>query len=246
MGRRSCCRSVREVAEENHSDPTSSSDNTCAFFARSRARAQSPARPASRASEIKLRTLEARSDCVAFNDFPAVAARSRSAALTLRSVSRCNEIDSCVDNPGTICGVSGFAAGAFWFVEGATLRGRAGAILVASGAGGGGISNRRSGTGSSTSVVAEARCGKIGRTSTAVFHGMAGFFRAAQPLMKIAIDPSTPKKIRALSRSTASWGCAEVSVISIRGQFHRDRSAFRIKPRAATRCETSFLCPSLS
>src|ERR1700675_1093701 len=133
MGRRSSCRSVSEAADQNHSDPTSSSDKTCAFLARSRARAQSPARPASRASEIKLRTLEARSDCVAFNDFPAVAARLRSALLKFLSVSCRSEADSCVDNPGTICGVSGFAAGAFWFVEGATLRGRAGAILVASG-----------------------------------------------------------------------------------------------------------------
>jgi hypothetical protein len=239
-------RSVREAAGENHSDPTSSSDKTRALFARSRARAQSPARPASRASEIKLRTLEARSACVAFNDFPAVAVRLRSALLKFLSVSCRREADSSVDNPGTICGVSGFATGAFWFVEGATLRGRAGAILVASGAGGGGISNRRSGRGSSTSMFAVARRGKIGRASTAVLHGMAGFVRAAQPLMRIATDPSTLKKIRALSRIAASWGCAEVSVICMSGQFHRDCWVLRIRPRLATRCETSFLCPPLS
>jgi hypothetical protein len=212
-------RSVGEAAEEHHSDPTSSCDKTCAFFARSRARAQSPAWPASRASEIKLRTLEARSACVASNDFPAVAARLRSALLKFLSVSCCREADSSVDNPGTICGTAGFAGGTLWIVEGATLCGRAGAILAASGAGRGGISNRRSGMGSSTSMVAVARCGKIGRTSTAVLHGMAGFVRAAQPLMKIATDPSTLKKIRAQSRITASWGSAEVSVICIRGQF---------------------------
>jgi hypothetical protein len=55
-------------------------------------------------------------------------------------------------------------------------------------------------------MFAVARCGMIGRTSTAELHGMAGFFRAAQPLMKIATDPSMLKKIRALSRITASWG----------------------------------------
>src|ERR1700722_2936473 len=69
------CRSLSYAADDNHGDPTSSSDKTCAFFAKSRARVQSPARPASRASEIKLRTLEARSACVAFNGFPAVATR---------------------------------------------------------------------------------------------------------------------------------------------------------------------------
>jgi hypothetical protein len=30
------------------------------------------------------------------------------------------------------------------------------------------------------------------------------------------------------------------------GQFHRDCWVLRIKPRLATRCETSFLCPPLS
>jgi hypothetical protein len=42
---------------------------------------------------------------------------------------------------------------------------------------------------------------------------MVGFFRAAHPVTKIAAEPKTPKKIRALFCLTASWGWAEDSVI---------------------------------
>jgi hypothetical protein len=225
--------------DENYCDPTSSSDKTCAFLARSRARAQSPARPASRASEIKLRTLEARSDCVAFNGFPAVAARLRSAVVKLCSVSRCNAVDSCVDNSGTICGASGFSVRAFGFAGGATLCGLAGAggVRVASGAAGSGTSSSRSGTGTSSTPFGEGCCDAIGRTSTAVLQGMVGLFCAAHPPAKITAELRTPKKIRTRFRITASWGWAEVSVI-----FNGDRTELRIRPREATRFGTSSLC----
>ncbi len=223
----------------NYRVPTSSSDKTCAFFARSRARAQSPARPASRASEMKLRTLDARSDCVAFKDFPAVAARLRSAASKLPAVSRCKEVDSCADNSGTICGVSGFPAGALGFAGAEKLRGFAGGggVRVDSGTGGSGISRPISGGGTSTTPAGETCCGGIGRTSTAVLQGMAGLFRAAHPLSKTAAELSTLKKIRMQSRCTAGWSEAEVSVIG-----NGDCSALRITPRAEARFETWFLC----
>jgi len=178
-----------------------------------------------------------------FKGFPAVAARLRSAAVKLWSVSRCREVDSWADKSGTICGVSGFPVGALGFVGGATPRGLmgAGGVRMESGGGGGGTSRSISGAGTSTTSAGEGCCGCTGRTSTAVLQGMEGFFRAAQPLPKIAAKQSTPKKIRKLFRITANWGWAEVSVI-----FKRGRKILRIRPRAAARFETSYLCRLLS
>ncbi len=54
----------------NYSEPASSSDSTCAFFARLRARLQSVIRAASRASLMKPLIFEIKSDCAAFRFFP--------------------------------------------------------------------------------------------------------------------------------------------------------------------------------
>src|SRR5258707_1305939 len=62
-----------------YNEPTNSCESTSAFFAALRARIQSPVRAASRASDMKLRTLEARSCCAALSVLPSLAPIFRSA-----------------------------------------------------------------------------------------------------------------------------------------------------------------------
>src|SRR5207302_780688 len=85
-----------------YTERTSSSDRTWAFLARLRARAQSPACAASRASLRKPLILETRSDCDGLNFLPRVAARFFSATLRLSFVSCCAAADSCCVSCGEI------------------------------------------------------------------------------------------------------------------------------------------------
>ena len=127
----------------------SSSDKTCAFFAALRARVQSPTLAASRASAIKLRTLEAKSDCVAFRFRPRVAPILRSATFRLSFICCWAALASAGVNCGAICGTSGLFAESFVVGDPAGKRGRAGVLRTATkGDGGGETSQERSGASS--------------------------------------------------------------------------------------------------
>src|SRR5258708_35388273 len=65
----------RRAESAVYKDFASYSDNTCAFFAKSLVRIQLLTLAAARASEMKLRTLEARSVCAAYMFLPLVAAK---------------------------------------------------------------------------------------------------------------------------------------------------------------------------
>jgi hypothetical protein len=169
-------------------DLTRSSERTCAFFAALRARIQSPACADSRASVMKLRTLEARSSCAAFKVFPFAAAIFRSAMLRLTLVCCCAAVVSSGVNCGMICGGSGLAAA---FCDGAVgTRGRCGALVaMARGEGGGGTSIWNSGEASSAwSLAAVSTPSGLGRTTAAVLQGnvFALAFRSAHPLTATA------------------------------------------------------------
>jgi len=164
-----------------YNDPASSCESTSAFFARLRARRQSPAAPASCESARKLLIFETRSVCVTFNVFPDAAERFFAAAPAHWFVCSCKACDSAEESCGTINGASDFAAGTFPGAGGTATCGRTGApCTTTSRTGCGGNSNLRSGSGSSgaTAVVCARR---IGRTCTAAAQASAGLLRSAQP-----------------------------------------------------------------
>jgi hypothetical protein len=139
----------RHIGSTVYKDFTSSSDNTCAFFAKSLARIQLLTPAAARASEMKLRTLEARSVCAAFRFFPRVAARFRSATPMLWPVCCCAADLSSAVSSGTIIGASGLSEALLSAEEFGAPRGLGGlpcTVVIAEG--GGEIRMRSSSTGS--------------------------------------------------------------------------------------------------
>src|SRR5882762_1338718 len=161
----------------NYSELASSSDRTCAFFARLRARLQSVICAASRASLMKPLILETRSLCAALSIFPRAAPRFLSAMLRLSFVCCWAATNSCGVSCGTIVGASDFSVSfPVVAVGGMLVRGRGGAVrsefrrLEE-----GGSSNRSSGSGSSETPFASAVCcSAMGFTCTAVAHGISG------------------------------------------------------------------------
>src|SRR5712692_11859423 len=94
----------------NYSELASSSERTCAFFARLRARLQSVICAASRASLMNPLILETRSDCAAFRLFPRADSRFLSAMRRLWFVCCWATADSCGVSCGAIIGASNFSA----------------------------------------------------------------------------------------------------------------------------------------
>ena len=216
---------------KNYSEPASSSDRTCAFLAKLRARLQSVICAASRASLRKPLILEIRSDCAAFRFLPRANSRFFSAMLRLWFVCCCATADSCRVNCGAIIGASNFSASLFPEVaEGGVLaRGRGGPVrTVIRWPGKGGNSGRSSGNSSREVLLAAApRDCVTGRTCTAVAQRIAGRFLMLHP-------PSTPAAQQ--RRTTAERR-------KLRGDTIRDRTGFSVmfRPRVATRFGTS--CP---
>ncbi len=169
----------------NYSESASSSDRTCAFFARLRARLQSVIFAASRASLINPLILETRSVCVAFRFFPRADCRLFSAMRRLWFVCCSATADSCDVSCGAIVGASDFSA-SFPGVtgDGVLPRGRGGPVRTTiRRLGTGGSSNRSSGSGSSDTPSPSRGCGCVtGLTCTAVAQGMFGRFRMLHPL----------------------------------------------------------------
>ena len=187
-----------------YKDLASSSDNTWAFFARSRARIQSLTRAASRASETKLRTLEARSVCAAFKLLPCVASKFRSAMPRLWPVCCFAAVVTSAVNSGTIMGASGLPEPLFSAEELAAPRGLAGTPRAAAIAEGGGrITNWSSGPGSTgVSSPLVGAVGSFGLACTAVPQPNEGFLRTAlHPVEKTAAQHNTSNEIRAPERN---------------------------------------------
>lgn len=191
---------IRKNEMGGHKERANSSDSTCAFFAALLARVQSPTCAASRASATKLRTLEARSDCVALSVRPRDAAIFRSAILKLRLVCCCAAAVSSAVNCGTICGGSGRDAA---LGPDATLgtRGRGGPLGTAvNGEGGDGTSSVASIRDSSAAICEDATAlGSTGRADFALAHGndfALGLFWPAHPLRidTATHNPSTDKR----------------------------------------------------
>ena len=181
-----------------YKDLASSSERTCAFFAALRARVQSPVCADSRASVMKLRTLEARSSCVSFKGFPCVVAIFRFAMLRLTLVCCCAAVVSSAVNCGMICGGSGRAA-AFCPEGGGETCGRCGALCTtARGEGGGGTSSGSSGEASSGWGLVTANTPRgFGRTTAAVLQGNV-------LALALALRSAHPFNITALTHKTAS------------------------------------------
>src|SRR5229473_5566607 len=117
------------VTNPDYSEPASSSDRTCAFLARLRARLQSVICAASRASLIKPLILETRSDCAAFRFFPRADSRFFSAMPRLWLVSCLASADSCAVSCGAIPGATDLSPSFPAVAEGGALaRGRRGAV----------------------------------------------------------------------------------------------------------------------
>src|SRR5712692_6013943 len=157
----------------NYSEPASSSDRTCAFLARLRARLQSAICAASRASLIKPLTLDTRSDCAAFRFFPRTDCRFLSAILRLWLVCCRAAADSCGVSCTEIVGASVFSASLPVGAGGGVLTcGRGGPLrAVIRWLGNGGSSSPSSGTKSSgTLLISAVRGGVTGLTCTAVTH----------------------------------------------------------------------------
>ena len=214
----------------NYSEPASSSDNTCAFFARLRARLQSAISAASRASLMKPVILDTRSDCAAFKFFPRADSRFFSAMPRLCFVCCRATADSCGVTCRAIVGASNFSASFPVDEEGGVLTcGRGGAVrTVVNWPGKGGNSNCSSGGKSSGTLLASAVLGCVsGLTCTSVAQGMAGRFLMLHPL----ITPAAQQR-----RTTAE-------LRKLRGDTIRDRTGFSVmfRPRVATRFGTS--CP---
>src|SRR5216683_6925203 len=168
----------------NYSELASSSDRTCAFFARLRARLQSVICAASRASLMNPLILEIRSVCVAFRFFPRADCKLLSAIRRLWFVCCSAIADSCDVSCGTIVGASDFSVSFPVLAGGGVLpRGRGGALRAKIRRPGKGSSSRSSGSGSpDTSFPSRVRACVTGLTCTAVAHGMLGRFRMLHPL----------------------------------------------------------------
>ena len=93
-----------------YSPSANSRDNTSAFFAIFVALCQSLFRMASRAASMNPRIFDAKSACAAFNAFPRVATRFRSAASRLACASAFAACNSPVESSGTMVGSLGFPA----------------------------------------------------------------------------------------------------------------------------------------
>src|SRR6267154_562214 len=113
----------------NYSELASSSDRTCAFFARLRARLQSVICAASRASLMNPVILETRSVCVAFRFFPRADCRLFSAIRRLWFVCCSATADSCDVSWGAIVGASDFSVSVPVVTGGVPVRGRGGGKL---------------------------------------------------------------------------------------------------------------------
>ncbi len=213
----------------NYSEPASSSDSTCAFFARLRARLQSVIRAASRASLMKPLIFEIKSDCAAFRFFPRADSRFFSAILRLWFVCCWATADSCGVSWGEIIGASSFSASFPVAAEGGVPPcGREGPVrTVIRRLGKGGNSSCSSGSGSSGTLLA-AVCGcATGLTCTAVAQGMFGRLLILHP----------PDTVTAQQRRTMTERRRQ------RGKYIRDRTGFSVmfRPRMAVRFGTS--CP---
>src|SRR5216683_3479646 len=167
----------------NYSELASSSDRTCAFFARLRALLQSVICAASRASLMNPLILETRSVCVAFRFFPRADCRLFSAMRRLWFVCCSATVDSCDVSCGAIVGASDFSA-SFPVVAGTGVlpRGRGGPVRTKiRRLGKGGSSNRSSGSGSSATSASTVCCCVTGLACNAVAHGMFGRFLVLHP-----------------------------------------------------------------
>ncbi len=101
------------IPARSHYNPSANSRaSTSAFFAIFVARCQSPFRMASRAASMNPRIFDAKSACAAFNAFPRVADRFRSAASKLACASAFAVSNSPVESSGTMVGSLGFPAAA--------------------------------------------------------------------------------------------------------------------------------------
>src|SRR6266403_4226646 len=213
----------------NYSELASSSDSTCAFFARLRARLQSVICAASRASFINPTILETRSVCVAFRFFPRADCRLFSAIRRLWFVCCSATADSCDVSWGAIVGASDFSVSFPVVTGGGVLpRGRGGPLRTTIKRPGKGTSSRSSGSGSSdTSFPSRVRACVTGLTWTAVAQGILGRFRMLQPL-------NTP---------VAQQRSAIAEQAEQRGSTIKDRTGFSVmfRPRVAVRFGTS--CP---
>jgi hypothetical protein len=199
-------------------------------LAKLRARLQSATCAASRASLMKPRILETRSDCAAFRVFPRVDSRFFSAMPKLWVVCCWATADSCGVNCGAINGGCNFSASVPPVVDGGVLaRGRGGAVRTGmKWPGNGGKSSRSSGPKSSDakSPIAVRAC-TTGFTCTAVAQGIFGrFFIAHPPSANVAQQRSTTFERRERCNNT-----------------NRDRTGFSVifRPRVAVRFGTS--CP---
>ncbi len=213
----------------NYSELASSSDRTCAFFARLRARLQSVICAASRASLMNPLILETRSVCVAFRFFPRADCRLFSAMRRLWFVCCSATADSCDVSWGTIVGASDFSVSFPVVTGGGVLpRGRGGPVRAKIRRPGKGSSSRSSASASSgTLLIASLGGCIIGRTCTAVAHGMFGRFRMLHPL-----NTPVAQQTRAIAERAEQ-----------RGSTIKDRTGFSVmfRPRVAVRFGTS--CP---
>src|SRR5260370_14411862 len=214
----------------NYSELASSSDRTCAFFARLRARLQSVICAASRASLMNPLILEIRSVCVAFRFFPRADCKLLSAIRRLWFVCCSATADSCDVSCGAIVGASDFSVSFPVAIGGGVLpRGRGGPLRAKiRRPEKGGSSNRSSGSGSSNTSFPSKVCAcATGLTCTAVAHGMFGRFRMLHPL-------KTP---------IAQQRSAIAEQAQQRGSTIKDRTLFSVmfRPRVAVRFGTS--CP---
>ena len=158
------------------------------MVARLRARVQSPSRPAARASPMNPFIFAERSACVELSVLPCDRARFFSAKLRLESICCRAEVVSAGVNCGAITGGSGLLAAVLSAGAGVTTWGRAGTARDVSVDGGGGNSNRNSGTGSTlTSVgtlvgdIVETTVGRLGRNMPAPRQVLVLFLRGLQP-----------------------------------------------------------------
>ncbi len=214
----------------NYSELASSSDRTCAFFARLRARLQSVICAASRASLMNPVILETRSVCVAFRFFPRADCRLFSAIRRLWFVCCSAIADSCDVSCGTIVGASDFSVSFPVAIGGGVLpRGRGGGkVRTTIRRPGKGSSSRSSGSGSpDTSFPSRVRACVTGLTCTAVVQAMFGRFRILHPLNTPVAQQRSAMTDRAEQRDSTI----------------KDRTGFSVmfRPRVAVRFGTS--CP---
>src|SRR5882762_3038304 len=211
----------------NYSELASSSDRTCAFFARLRARLQSVICAASRASLTKPVILETRSVWAALSVFPRAARKFLSAMPRLSFVCCWAATNSCGVSCGTIVGASDFSASFPVVAVGGLLgRGRGGAVRTGiKRPGEGGSSKRSSGSGSSETPFASGVCCSVtGLTCTAVAHGISGRLLMLHP-------PDT----YAAQHRRRMMECGKQRDNTVR---HQTGFSLMFRPRVAIRFET--------